>query len=99
MTITSLTIATLSPFMVADAQEKVVAPEAVAAPIYNWEQQTATEGINEGEFEAGQTSLVVGIYTHRFLSRKIYSGKLLSWRLWLARINVWCRSRAHLFHR
>lgn len=44
-------------------------------------------------------SLVVGIYTHRFLSRKIYSGKLLSWRLWLARINVWCRSRAHLFHR
>ena len=51
MTITSLTIATLSPFMVADAQEKAVAPEAVAAPIYNWEQQTATEGINEGEFE------------------------------------------------
>ena len=44
-------------------------------------------------------SLVVGIYTHRFLSRKIYSGKLLSWRLWLARINVWCRSRTHLFHR
>ena len=44
-------------------------------------------------------SLVVGIYTHRFLSRKIYPGKLLSWRLWLARINVWCRSRVHLFHR
>ena len=44
-------------------------------------------------------SLVVGIYTHRFLSRKIYSGKLLSWHLWLARINVWCRSRSHLFQR
>lgn len=55
MTITSLTIATLSPFMVADAQEKAIAPEAAAAPIYNWEQQTATEGVNEGEFEAGQT--------------------------------------------
>ena len=55
MTITSLTIATLSPFMVADAQEKAVAPEAAAAaPIYNWESQTATEGVSDGSFDAGQ---------------------------------------------
>ena len=55
MTITSLTIATLSPFMVADAQEKTVAPEATTSYVYNWESQTATEGVGEGEFEAGQT--------------------------------------------
>ena len=55
MTITSLTIATLSPSMVADAQEKATAPESPAAVTYNWNQQTATEGIAEGEFEAGQT--------------------------------------------
>lgn len=54
MTITSLTIATLSPFMVADAQDKAVAPEAAAAPIYNWESQTATEGVSDGSFDAGQ---------------------------------------------
>lgn len=65
MTITSLTIATLSPFMVADAQEKAVAPEAAAAPIYNWESQTATEGVSDGSFDAGQmisatTSFIAG---------------------------------------
>lgn len=54
MTITSLTIATLSPFMVADAQEKAVAPEVTTSYVYNWESQTATEGVGEGEFEAGQ---------------------------------------------
>ena len=54
MTITSLTIATLSPFMVADAQEKTVAPEVTTSYLYNWESQTATEGVGEGEFEAGQ---------------------------------------------
>ena len=54
MTITSLTIATLSPFMVADAQENAVAPEATTSYVYNWESQTATEGVGEGEFEAGQ---------------------------------------------
>ena len=54
MTITSLTIATLSPFMVADAQEKSVAPEVTTSYVYNWESQTATEGVGEGEFEAGQ---------------------------------------------
>lgn len=54
MTITSLTIATLSPFMVADAQEKAVAPETTTSYVYNWESQTATEGVGEGEFEAGQ---------------------------------------------
>ena len=55
MTITSLTIATLSPFMVADAQEKAVAPEATTSYVYNWESQTATEGVGAGEFDAGQT--------------------------------------------
>lgn len=55
MTITSLTIATLSPFMVADAQDKAVAPEATTSYVYNWESQTATEGVGEGEFEVGQT--------------------------------------------
>ena len=64
MTITSLTIATLSPFMVADAQEKAVTPEATTSYVYNWESQTAIEGVGEGEFEAGQmvrgtTSLIV----------------------------------------
>ena len=54
MTITSLTIATLSPFMVADAQEKSVAPEVTTSYVYNWESQTATEGVGEGEFDAGQ---------------------------------------------
>lgn len=54
MTITSLTIATLSPFMVADAQEKAVAPEVTTSYVYNWESQTATESVGEGEFEAGQ---------------------------------------------
>ena len=54
MTITSLTIATLSPFMVADTQEKAVAPEVTTSYVYNWESQTATEGVGEGEFDAGQ---------------------------------------------
>ena len=54
MTITSLTIATLSPFMVADAQEKAVAPEVTTSYVYNWESQTATEAVGAGEFDAGQ---------------------------------------------
>ncbi len=54
MTITSLTIATLSPFMVADAQEKAVAPEATTSYVYNWESQTTTEGVSDDSFDAGQ---------------------------------------------
>ena len=54
MTITTLAIATLSPFMVADTQEKAVAPEVTTSYVYNWESQTATEGMGEGEFEAVQ---------------------------------------------
>lgn len=34
-------------------------------------------------------SLVVGIYTHRFLSRKIYSGRMLSWRCWWRKMLNW----------
>ncbi len=67
MTITTLAIATLSPFMVADAQEKAEAPEATTSLVYSWESQTAIEGVGEGEFDAGQTihatsSYIAGAY-------------------------------------
>ena len=56
MTITSLTIATLSPFMVADAQEQVeVSAETPAAAVsYDWDSQV-TAGISEKDFETGAT--------------------------------------------
>ena len=54
MTITSLTIATLSPFMVADAQEKALTPDTPVAITYNWESQTATEGVSADDYDAGQ---------------------------------------------
>ncbi|MBQ5666275.1 MAG: hypothetical protein IIV41_10510 [Akkermansia sp.] len=38
-------------------------------------------------------SLVVGIYTHRFLSRKVYSGRGLLWRLWCSRCRLWLQNR------
>ncbi len=38
-------------------------------------------------------SLVVGIYTHRFLSRKVYSGRGLPWRLWGSRCRLWLQNR------
>ncbi|MBR2144462.1 MAG: hypothetical protein IKK73_01925 [Akkermansia sp.] len=44
-------------------------------------------------------SLVVGLYTHRFLSRKIYSSWWSGWRLWLARIRGWCGARTCFFYR
>lgn len=44
-------------------------------------------------------SLVVGLYTHRFLSRKIYSSWWPGWRLWLARIRGWCGARTCFFYR
>lgn len=38
-------------------------------------------------------SLVVGIYTHRFLSRKVYSGRGLPLRLWGSRCRLWLQNR------
>ena len=38
-------------------------------------------------------SLVVGIYTHRFLSRKVYSSRGLPWRLWSSRCWLWLQNR------
>lgn len=55
MTITTLAIATLSPFMVADAQEQVELPaETPAAVTYDWDSQV-TPGISEKDFETGAT--------------------------------------------
>lgn len=56
MTITTLAIATLSPFMVADAQEQVeVSAETPAAAVsYDWDSQV-TPGISEKDFETGAT--------------------------------------------
>lgn len=49
--ITTLTIATLSPFMVADAQEKVADMPQNEVAAYNWSTQNASEGISEGDFD------------------------------------------------
>lgn len=68
MTITTLAIATLSPFMVADAQEQVeVSAETPAAAVsYDWDSQVSAE-ISEKDFETGATgtfSLIPGTMQH-----------------------------------
>ena len=49
--ITTLTIASLSPFMVADAQEKVADMPQNEVAAYNWSTQNASEGVSEGDFD------------------------------------------------
>ncbi len=61
--ITTLTIATLSPFMVADAQEKVADMPQNEVAAYNWSTQNATESISEGDFDVnarGSFSFIPG---------------------------------------
>lgn len=53
--ITTIATTLVTPFMVADAQEKPVTPETPVAITYNWQSQTATEGVSDGSFDADQT--------------------------------------------
>ena len=62
--ITTLTIATLSPFMVADAQEKVADMPRNEVAAYNWSTQNASEGVSEGDFDVnarGSLSIIPGV--------------------------------------
>lgn len=51
--ITTLTIATLSPFMVADAQEKVANMPQENIATYNWRTQTVDAGIDTEDVNTG----------------------------------------------
>lgn len=51
--ITTLTIASLSPFMVADAQDKAAEMPQDSVVAYDWSSQNAVEHVDENDLNTG----------------------------------------------